>query len=443
MARTLRLTLLTLWLVNSQAQGSVDVSATGSIGRGHIESFILNVTLKGVPPTEITSSNAKARLAEALTITLTNHTSTASILIPGSKATNPLPGVEATYSVEPFVEFVSKDQNTVTFSFNISDRGSDPSFDKMVADNKHLSIQVNYVELIGGQQRDVKVDIVQDTAIIKDAPGDVTAISIHKSIKFAWLFPESVTLSDGKTKKPTALNLYVIEMGDTVSLDLPAKTLRDKPEDEVVDGHCTLTFQPTTKTCAVAACVGKDGKLAYLDSAGLAASPPSVPLFQVRRGLSGDSQVVSDLVKKHQYVAFTQFAPDGVGISNCTVAEATENISLTELNGGPEARTSDPRCFIATAAFGSSMGPELDRLRWFRDTFLMPYHLGRQLTDSYYNHSPIIADFIKEHSLYRTIVRTLLWPIIGYIAALQAHLVLTSSITAAVFLWGLMRFLLL
>jgi len=71
-----------------------------------------------------------------------------------------------------------------------------------------------------------------------------------------------------------------------------------------------------------------------------------------------------------------------------------------------------PGCFIATAAYGSSMDSRLDVLRGFRDEHMLTNGLGRAMVDLYYRHSPALADFIAERDWLRAIVRGMLAPII-------------------------------
>ncbi len=68
-------------------------------------------------------------------------------------------------------------------------------------------------------------------------------------------------------------------------------------------------------------------------------------------------------------------------------------------------------CFIATAAYGSKMAPEVQTFRNFRDTFLVPYKWGRKFVLFYYKHSPYYADIIAQNETLRAISRTLLWPL--------------------------------
>lgn len=71
-----------------------------------------------------------------------------------------------------------------------------------------------------------------------------------------------------------------------------------------------------------------------------------------------------------------------------------------------------PKCFIATAAYGTAMEDEVLTLRQFRDRFLLPDYAGKQLVDLYYTVSPPIADSIRESQEARAIVRALLWPVV-------------------------------
>jgi hypothetical protein len=70
-------------------------------------------------------------------------------------------------------------------------------------------------------------------------------------------------------------------------------------------------------------------------------------------------------------------------------------------------------CFIATAAYGSPIKPNVNILREFRDRFLLVNAIGKGFVRLYNTYSPPIADFISNHDSLRVIVRVSLMPIVG------------------------------
>ncbi len=81
---------------------------------------------------------------------------------------------------------------------------------------------------------------------------------------------------------------------------------------------------------------------------------------------------------------------------------------------GDPACDGGPGCFIATASFGTEMAGKIDRLRQFRDEVLLAGPVGTALVNAYYRTSPPIAEFIQERKPLRTLVRTLLLPVVGF-----------------------------
>ena len=91
-------------------------------------------------------------------------------------------------------------------------------------------------------------------------------------------------------------------------------------------------------------------------------------------------------------------------------------------------------CFIATAAYGSPMEPQVRFLREFRDRFLMSNRVGRAFVDLYYQFSPPLARFIAGHEGLRALVRWALLPVVG-LSCLALHLGLTVTLVlSALFL---------
>ena len=70
-------------------------------------------------------------------------------------------------------------------------------------------------------------------------------------------------------------------------------------------------------------------------------------------------------------------------------------------------------CFIATAAYGSAMAPEVDVLRAWRDRHLAPHVAGRAFIAAYQTWSPPAADAICRSGMLRAAARVVLWPVVG------------------------------
>lgn len=71
-----------------------------------------------------------------------------------------------------------------------------------------------------------------------------------------------------------------------------------------------------------------------------------------------------------------------------------------------------PRCFVTTAAIGSSLYPELKILRQFRDRYLLTNPIGRAFVAWYYRVSPAIATTLRHKEWLRVTTRTVLTPVV-------------------------------
>ena len=71
-------------------------------------------------------------------------------------------------------------------------------------------------------------------------------------------------------------------------------------------------------------------------------------------------------------------------------------------------------CFIATAAYGSIMAPQVETFRKFRNAFLLTNDLGRSFVRFYYEHSPKYAAIIAKSPVLRAASRVALWPVLSF-----------------------------
>lgn len=88
-------------------------------------------------------------------------------------------------------------------------------------------------------------------------------------------------------------------------------------------------------------------------------------------------------------------------------------------------------CFIATAAYGSYLHPQVRVLRDFRDRYLLTNAPGRAFVEFYYHFSPPLADIIARHKILRILTRIILTPVVMIVAhpvMVGAALLLATSL---------------
>ncbi len=106
-------------------------------------------------------------------------------------------------------------------------------------------------------------------------------------------------------------------------------------------------------------------------------------------------------------------SPDAPDVSLNNVARVVANESdpaFSDNTSAVEAKTD--KCFIATAAYGSFLDPQVQTLRHFRDEYLLTNAPGRTFVEWYYQASPPLAAFITQHDSARVMTRLLLTPVV-------------------------------
>jgi hypothetical protein len=76
-------------------------------------------------------------------------------------------------------------------------------------------------------------------------------------------------------------------------------------------------------------------------------------------------------------------------------------------------------CFVASAAYGSTMANDVEMLRRFRDMFLEKTVLGELAVEAYYTFGPAVAGVVGESEVLRATARAVLDPIVKLVKVLQ------------------------
>jgi len=121
-------------------------------------------------------------------------------------------------------------------------------------------------------------------------------------------------------------------------------------------------------------------------------------------------------------------AANTTSLNNHTVSFSTDGSFPPATGGGGGG------CFIATAAYGSYLHPQVVILRDFRDNYLLSNPPGRVLTAAYYKLSPPLAAFIARDATLRYAVRLFLAPLIYAVAHLWTTLATTIACSGIILL---------
>ena len=80
-------------------------------------------------------------------------------------------------------------------------------------------------------------------------------------------------------------------------------------------------------------------------------------------------------------------------------------------------------CLIATATYGSELAPEVQKLRELRDNSLLGTESGTSFmnifNDVYYSFSPYIADYEREHPIFKEMVKLAITPMITSLSLME------------------------
>lgn len=149
--------------------------------------------------------------------------------------------------------------------------------------------------------------------------------------------------------------------------------------------------------------------------------------------LSDANQVLGDTAELGIFGLFrvATGSASALALSRCAQEPITLTPFQTEAPGtNMSGGSGSSNCFIAIAAYGSPLEPQVQLLRSFRDTYLLPSDAGSWLVDQYYCLSPPIADLIRTHDRLRAVVQAILTPVV-WIVGMWMH----SGVNVS---WGLL-----
>ena len=126
------------------------------------------------------------------------------------------------------------------------------------------------------------------------------------------------------------------------------------------------------------------------------------------------------------YFAATDYSDEGYE------SYFSSEVSYTVPGASSSTSSGGGGCFIATAAYGSYLAPEVMTLREFRDRYLMTNRIGKSFVAWYYRASPLAADLIASNESLRCVVRLGLTPIVYAVNYPMAAFLIVAAIPLAV-----------
>lgn len=214
-------------------------------------------------------------------------------------------------------------------------------------------------------------------------------------------------------------NLIVIPSFDTASevVLLIANTTSD---DNLLAGFSTdgspiqYELPGTTITSATSSTTPPSISLQWFSVTGATSyqlyrsSTSSTSLILYKSSISMTSYTDTDVIKDSTYY-YSVVPIKDVGLIGPASEIKTVEVNTTAATSGG---SSGGGCFIATAAYGSYLHPQVQLLRDFRDDYLLTNAPGRAFVALYYRCSPPLADFISRHTVLRSVVRMALTPLV-------------------------------
>ena len=292
---------------------------------------------------------------------------------------------------------------TVTWRFVLKARSGHKLSNLLQSTPPALQLAISYHQWEGDEYDEALLDHVHAfprlDGVPNEAPQQVQLTPRHHRLHINWNVPEAVDYSNAQGKFPPAGVLAIIAAKSDKAIDMSAAAMVFRTAAEGGDvpldkGQCQL-LPDCSIDCGNAENVYFDlNKIKNIND------------LQKSKLLQGGTGVINDLQPGVNYMVILQYYPDGIKRSACLTAVPVENKTLLELNGAGDAKREDWRCFIATAAWGSSRA--VADLRWWRDNFLLTNDWGRAFTAFYYRHSPPVAALIADHELLRALTRILL-----------------------------------
>jgi hypothetical protein len=357
------------------------------------------------------------------------------ILYDGDNSAGAFPDfvIEDLETGDGFVAVTTSGETTyyIDASMTLLDEGGSCGFDKL-ADEGKIAMEVVYDE----DEKTEDFDLVQQVGVPKVAPAGFKVEPSHLALLISWTHKDKVSYEPEGTYAPSNVMVFAVDTTMHADLEFDAKIF-DATVEESEELPSKCRFELEGDGCKISC----DDANAYIDVDAVTAGNGLFKAQFPNAESPEDGYEISGLTLDHPYGVFAMYQPDGIARTSCVMGTPTYVDGICDRNKCNESKQTDPKCFVATAAYGTPIHSHLDILRWFRDTYLAKTELGRDFIKYYYEVGPGWAKAIEDSPVARAVVRGLLWPVVMILMLLQyspmvAYLVLAVFGIILVYSWA-------
>ncbi len=313
---------------------------------------------------------------------------------------------------------------TYTFKADILLRSTDPN--APFSGSTKVSTRIVYGS---PAVTDNKTDIAVTYSLgVKEAISEPYLVSSKRALTAVWTKKSTVTLSDGSQGDATGVLAILIPVSFINSAStLPSRYYKDDftKQSNEKESTCSIKLSQTNNTCEVE-CDNELNNPQFIKNNDLSDLEAEGVRSKSIGNSAGNALTFTDLDPDDSFAIVLQYVPDGTK-RTCLVGQASDAITLVQLETGKEPKVGSSNCFIATTAYGSPLHHHLRSLRWFRDQYLLTHSWGRSLVSTYYSYGPAASKWISDKPILKSIVRGILWFPVTLIENSEAYHSATAS----------------